>query len=740
MSRSRDYLYELLPAVYRMRDADAGFPLRALLRVAGEQLTVLDDDIAALYANWFVETAADWVVPYLGDLVGYRPVPAAAGHLPVRRDVAHTINHRRRKGTLALLDELAGDVAGWPGHAVEFYRLLGWTQHVNHVHPDRGGTAGLRRTRALERLGGPFDTMAHTVDVRSPVSVHARGRFDIGSLGLFVARLGAYPVTDAPACCVEKEGAQCFTFSVLGNDAPLFSIPGTGPGLELPGPIGRRAFEQRTSLHPPQASASPSYYGPSMSVSAPGWAGQVGDAIPAGNVIPADLSDWHAYRPARGTVLLDPVRGRLVFPAGSPPKSVSVTYHYGFSAEMGGGEYHRMFPQPAGARVYRVRKNTGPGEYGQVMAAYAQWTADRAVPDPGTGVPPRAAVIEIMDSRAYEERFEFALTPGESLQLRAADGARPVLRLLDYRVDQADPFSITGGDAARFTLDGLLVVGRGLAVNGPAARRVGPDEDPTAGGDLCDVTIRHCTLVPGWNLDCDCAPQRPEEPSLTLDGTAASVRIEHSILGGIAVQAAEPVDLRAAPPRIVLSDSIVDATDPAGQAVGDPTGRTAFIALSMARCTVIGDVLVHVLDRADDTIFLGPLRVARRQLGCVRFCYLAPGTRAPRRFHCQPDLARQAAADLLAATGQPVDPAALAAAQDRAALRVRPTFTSLRYGAPAYAQLGPGCAVEISTGAGDEAELGAFHDLYQPQRAAGLRARLDEYTAAGFETGIFHTS
>ena len=59
-----------------------------------------------------------------------------------------------------------------------------------------------------------------------------------------------------------------------------------------------------------------------------------------------------------------------------------------------------------------------------------------------------------------------------------------------------------------------------------------------------------------------------------------------------------------------------------------------------------------------------------------------------------------------------------------------------RYGAPAYAQLARGCAVEIVRGADDESEMGVFHDLFQPQRAANLRTRLDEYTPAGMDVGL----
>jgi hypothetical protein len=36
--------------------------------------------------------------------------------------------------------------------------------------------------------------------------------------------------------------------------------------------------------------------------------------------------------------------------------------------------------------------------------------------------------------------------------------------------------------------------------------------------------------------------------------------------------------------------------------------------------------------------------------------------------------------------------------------------------------------------------MGAFHDLYQPQREANLRARLDEYTPAGVNAGIIFAS
>src|SRR6266566_4418081 len=119
MNNNLDRLYELLPVIYRQSDAEQGLQLRALLRVIAEQVKVVEDDIAQLYENWFIETCQDWVVPYIGDLVGYQVVHEAGEPGDVttlegvlrnkilipRCDVANTIHHRRRKGTLSLLEQ-----------------------------------------------------------------------------------------------------------------------------------------------------------------------------------------------------------------------------------------------------------------------------------------------------------------------------------------------------------------------------------------------------------------------------------------------------------------------------------------------------------------------------------------------------------------------------------------------------------------------------------------------------------
>jgi hypothetical protein len=740
MTKNPDRLYELLPVIYRQRDSEQGYPLQALLCVIAEQVNVVEADMDQLYENWFIETCQDWVVPYIGDLIGYRPVheagepgeiTTAQGNrrnkiLVSRQEVANTIRYRRRKGTLPLLELLAHDVAGWPARAVEFFRLLGRTQAMNHVRLANGRTADLHNGRALDWLDTPFAEVARTVDVRRVNSARTSGQPNTPGIGLFVWRLKTYSVTEAPAYCLEQVGPSAYTFSVLGNETPLYNRP--QPKLEptqiveplnLPIPIRRRPFAEPVKH---EGESTNLYYGigKSLLIWAPNWPRKgAPQPLPNDRIIPADLSDSH-YTAPRNFVAVDPERGRILFPANQLPKQgVRVSYHYAFSADMGGGEYARALSQPAGAVLRQVH---GKEELQKALADWDENSQEFAEQ-------PAQAVIEIMDSGVYTLPIRIYLKAGHDLQLRAANGKRPIIRLLDYMADRPDAFTATGEAGSRFTLDGLLINGRSLQIIGP---EIDPEAPPDAHPpeDLCRLTIRHTTLVPGWMLDNNCEPRRPNEPSLELINTGAHVYIERSILGTIQVTADQ---VRTDPITIHMSDSILDATNPdcdspACEAFGAPGWPLAHAVLTVLRSTVIGKVFVHAIELAENSIFMSRVRVGRRQRGCMRFCYVAPGSRTPRRYQCQPDLVEEVVA------------ASDVQTREREQLRVRPQFNSTRYGTPTYCQLALTCAPQIRRGADDESEMGAFHDLYQPQREANLRARLEEYTPAGMDAGIIFTS
>ena len=590
-----DRLYTLLPVVYRQRDSVQGFPLRDLLRIIAEQVNLIEDDISQMYDDWFIETCRDWVVPYIADLVGYQPVHLAGDPdespgresrlrdraITPRADVAHFIRDLRRRGTLALLEELASDSAGFPARAVEFFTLLGKTQSINHLD-GRGRFTDLREGEALDLIDSPFDQLAHTVDIRNVTATRNPGRYNVPNAGEFLWRLRSYGVTHAPAYYVQRGfGYFFYTFSVLGNDAPLFARARREPDptmiaqeVNLPVPIRRRALE----LHPDD------YYGPSFLI----WLDGSDTPVDRSDIIAADLTGW-TYRPPDGKVAVDPQLGRIAL--AKEAKALDVTYCYGFSGDVGAHESPRSLVQPRDAVIYRV----GPDEeFTTIAGALTAWRTEA----------PLHAVVEIADSRTYTEAVDVELKEQVSLQIRAANRCRPALHVLDYRTSTGESLHVAMHEGARFTLDGLIVAGRPVQVEGIGEQPAG-----------IRVSIRRCTLVPGWNLDSVSEPKQ-DEASLELDNVRGRVSIESSILGGIAVMndttAAEPIE-------IALNDSILDATSNDLDAIAGPGGAYAWAALTIVRCTVFGQILAHAIDLAENSLFGATVTIVRRQRGCVRF-------------------------------------------------------------------------------------------------------------------------
>jgi hypothetical protein len=171
-------------------------------------------------------------------------------------------------------------------------------------------------------------------------------------------------------------------------------------------------------------------------------------------------------------------------------------------------------------------------------------------------------------------------------------------------------------------------------------------------------------------------------------------------------------------PRLTVRESIVDGDG--GPAVDAPGSHAVFNDV-----TALGALSVRSVD-ASDCLFRDPLVAERRQLGCVRFSHVPGGSRAPRQYRCQPSLALRDVED-------PAEEARIRAA-------LAPAFTSRVHGDPGYAQLSPSTAPEITSGAEDGAEMGAFRHLRQPQRLGNLATVLDEYLRVGLEAGhIFVT-
>lgn len=744
-----DRLYNLLPAVYRLRDAAQGQPLRALLSLIQHQYDVVEQDIAGLYENWFIETCQEWVVPYLGALLGVRPLyTASADTFSARAYVANTLDFRRRKGTAAMLEELALDVTGWPAHAVEFFQLLSTTQSLNHLRPQSAGTASLRDTSALELLGGPFDTITHTADVRHIAS--GRGRYNIPNLGIFAWRLQDYligPVSTAARGLALQGDARTatstadgrYTFDPTGASAPLFNRPRSRANttrllteLDVPGPLRRRplydeleALRQSMADHAP--APAPVYFGDDPSDDPIFQILVNGTRVPFAQIMICDLgdvsaTDWRrpaatkSYQPAAGgapvslpiTLSVDPVRGRIAYPTGAAlPPSVQVSYTYGFSGNLGAGPYDRaawLLDPVKGPPPLRDPNRWQIGVSQEAPASASVVPTLTAAIQAWNQLPAGTdGVIALMDSRSYREIPPAAVLPaGSRLLIVAADwadarqGPTPASKDLSptgSRPHLLGALSIKGNapgspNPGQVFLDGL-VLERGVTVQP---------------GSLGSLAMSHTTLMPSGGLQVQ-----------SFDSMTVSVY--RCICGPIAFPSPAP-PTTVHPVQLDVTDSII--TSGPASAASAPAISGIGLTANLQTTTVFGTTTGQILS-ASDSLFTGVVTATRQQTGCVRYSFVPVGSQTAQRFHCQPDLAL---------TGVP------GANQAPIIARLVPQFTSIAFGQPGFAQLGARGPAEIATGADDGSEMGAFHFLQQPQRTANLLTALDEYLRFGLEAGV----
>jgi hypothetical protein len=711
MNATGEKLYEFLPAIYRSRDGE-NTPLKTLLDSIGKQLALVEGDLDRLYDNWFIETCEEWLVPYLGDLLGVHPFHQGdSRQYSLRAYVANTIAYRRRKGTLAVLEQLARDITGWPAKGVEFFQLLTGTQHVRHPRPGKGGSlkvCGKGARDGLELLGGPFERAAHTADVSRTAA--GRRRYAIPKVGLFLWRQQAYRVTDAQPGKLSQPG--CYTFDPFGRDLPLFIPPLPEEGIShlaeeinVPGRARRLPLYLEAEWRRKIKKFPAPHFDLQVFTIKPEDAREV---LPPEAITVCDLKGWTA--PVTGALFaVDPVLGRVkdLRPAGAAG-SFRVGYCYGFSADLGGGAYFRDLPlkewygpepEPKYPFWHKTVTLSGAccvaGEVPALGQAIKEWEEWRHQKERSFGL------ITITDNSSFEETatVEIHVPKGSSLYIVACRALPrrgsdvPQLSSDDLRPHIKGNLSL-GGDG-RIELNGLWIEGK------VAIRE----------GDLASLSFSHCTVfhegAPG---------------AVIVEGNGdLALSIDHSVLGPVVVEG----DIAG----LTIADSIVGG---GGDAI---LTHHCLVPTTVERSTCFGDVSVTDLC-SSESIFTGAVLVERRQKGCIRFSYLAPDpkTAVPRRFRCQPSLAITETMERLRAEGKIPDQAGL---EEEICRRVCPSFVSTRHGDPGYAQLTPATPPQIRCGAEDGSEMGVFCSLKQPQREANLRAALDEYLRAGLLTEIF---
>ncbi|KHE93411.1 MAG: hypothetical protein SCABRO_00837 [Candidatus Scalindua brodae] len=411
---------------------------------------------------------------------------------------------------------------------------------------------------------------------------------------------------------------------------------------------------------------------------------------------------------------MDVEHGRIAVGNGFADSEINVSYHYGFSANMGGGTYERgkwmIDPSLSDLQLFVQQDSPPPGTFSTIGAALAEWT-NRSKPN---------TIITILDNRTYIEQLDIEPADYAWLAIEAANNVRPHIQPNDGHI------RITGTHTdATVTLSGLLVEG-GVEVD----------------GDLGMLRLIHTTLVPGRSLNEDGLPATTDPGVLVADNdTGVNINANFELHAAFSIIG--PIRMPEHAQKLYLLDCIVDGVDSSAISATGSTDRPV-PSTTIERTTIFGRSFYRSLELATEVIFIGLVTTEERHKGCVRFSYVPYGSQTPRRYRCQPDFeiakAIRKAKDLAKDDGITLSSSDLDEISDKIREWLVPTFTAEDYGKPGYSQLRINVPVHIRTGAEDGSEMGAFCHLKQTQRETNLRIRLEEYLPFGLVPGIIYVT
>lgn len=682
MLKERVPLYDRLPEIYRIKDSE-GRPkdqLKNYLSLVEAAYGTIHENIEALYDDLFIETCDDWVIPYIGDLLGTSHLSGDPWTL--RADVADTIALRRRKGTLASIERLTYDLTRWGVHCVELRENMVWNQHLNHQRPDaggdpplsqssvtrftppRGGTVPVRDPAMLSLLNSPFDPFGHVADLKPPI--FGAIRHNLPNLAIFLWRLEDYRVKATKPVWRGRRtigGVRIVRFDVhpLGRPVQLFNTYQFDPEREppvlteidrTPGPIPRPRLTEGHEAGRPESYVAVETYDPDnfeldklefkdvglqLHLPLPEFKdAEWPEAVPARwKIRGANLCAWEkGVLPAikSGEIIIDPEIGRILIGVNSIKKAnalkeeMLVTYTYGAVGQVGAhpGPRPSLFQHDGSVNIKTVDFHKNASGLKEALDNIHQATGP--------------TVIEIRDSMVHDlnpatilgrinEGGGVNLRLRHPLTIRAADGERPIIRLKSpLRLRAFDP-----GRAENVTLrlEGLyLTRGEGYPGNAPLIERAALEE----------LELVECTLDPGGHKVLDGTAEGSRAPIrkaieleegfgfdtqneiLAFDPTP-EILLQRTISGPVCIDRGY---------SLALADSILDA----GVGVGDDPGDQLVVTSAsdplngwgpptdVRGLTAFGRMRVESI-HGRGGIFVHRLEVLNHQIGCLRYSYFS---------------------------------------------------------------------------------------------------------------------
>ena len=737
--------FELLPAIIRKRDYESGAktkgsikhssgltdpsdfgPLKSLLSVMLREGQIVQKDIFQLYDDHFIETCDDWVVPYIGDLVGAYALEDIDGPQALRRHVAATLPLRQLKGTLTALEYAVSIASGWPVKAVEYWKHLSITQSQRRVRMEQSGTIDFRNTSQLDKLGGAFDNIPRFYDSGSVET--QGGKWNLPNIGLHIYRLKSTRHgfaksignladnlnTNFGYIIRPRENTQEYYFSPYFCDQPLFMRPpdlnpepgSTWSELDLPTRISRyQLHENMEALFGP---------GKAINIIVRDDAGNV-TSIPNHEIMAGNLEGW-THNPDTEKTCLDPETGRFLLATKYKGHEIFVTCYFGRAFEIGGGQREQ-------SEV--VELSLTPDH---IMRSPTKIPTAPFVPKTIT-ISGNRREINFEDTAKYILKTTHQQSFNKSIPksaYMASENSWPII-FLDSNVGAT--LKCHSSDDSELRLSGLRFVSRKHQ-----------NSHLQILGDDVHVIIDDCTFLPGHRLQEDGNPDSAGATSISFDDGQSAV-INRSIIG--------PVKL-GNDVEIIFNDCIIDAGDLKNMAIfadSDTRGHK----ISLNRCTVIGRISVESVGGGDhytqlakssqlgfgvvaghnseapnedafvegirDSIILAisedetpPLFVKNIQGGCVRFSFIPPGSRVPKEFRCwTPDSAFPA--------------------------KEWPQLESFRFIDPEYCQLKLKNLPQILQGGENGSEMGVGNSQNNRARLTNLEIAKNEFMRFGYSAG-----
>jgi hypothetical protein len=219
-------LYDSLPALYKLDDERARHAtppqrgdLELFTSVLAVPLAVIRQSIEELYADLFIDSASDWVLPYLADMVGTTLVfPDPASN---RRDIRGTVGWRQRKGTPAMLQDLGQELTGQLVVAQEGWQRLQMSQDLN-MRRDARIVPRIQRPSLAEQVEGPLGRLHRSVDARAISAT--TGKYHPKQMVHWAHPTLMYPINGATPADLRDPATDPdlrFAFDPFGIEKPL---------------------------------------------------------------------------------------------------------------------------------------------------------------------------------------------------------------------------------------------------------------------------------------------------------------------------------------------------------------------------------------------------------------------------------------------------------------------------------------------------------------------------------------